>query len=117
MDKSVVAIIPAKAFSRRVPGKNMRHFNGKPLLYYTVVQLSLERNSNVLSVTPTGRILAHFRTFDDAGRLQVVDPEVGFNFQSQDRPEVYCINGAVYCAPVVELLQQRTFQYGNPVGF
>src|SRR5947209_20200360 len=74
----------------------------------TVVQLSLERNSNVLSVTPTGRILAHFRTFGEAGRLQVVDPEVGLNFQSQDWPEVYCINGGVYCGPVVELVQQRT---------
>src|SRR5438046_9074874 len=38
MDKRVIAVIPAKGFSRRVPRKNMRLFNGKPLLYYTIVQ-------------------------------------------------------------------------------
>ncbi len=31
-----MAIIPAKAFSRRVTKKNMRLFNGKPLLFYTI---------------------------------------------------------------------------------
>ena len=202
MNKNAVAVIPAKGFSRRVPRKNMRLFNGKPLLYYTidqalrselldevyvstdspeirkfaedcgarvpflrpaelagdhvhgsvpilhmleqlggvskyshcvqllpssplktartidaVIRLSIERNCNVLSVTPTGRILAHFRTFDSEGRLQPVDKDVVYNFQTQDKPEVYCINGAVYCAPVTELLQHRTFQYGNPVGY
>src|SRR5437870_11731182 len=160
MDKRVIAVIPAKGFSRRVPKKNMRLFNGKPLLFYTidqalrsrlldevyvstdspeiqqfaeqcgarvpflrpaemaadhvhgsvpilhmleqlggsskyshcmqllpssplktsrtidaVVTLSVERNCNVLSVTPTGRILAHFRTLDGDGRLQVVGHE------------------------------------------
>jgi CMP-N,N'-diacetyllegionaminic acid synthase len=202
LDKNVIAVIPAKSFSRRVPRKNMRPFNGRPLLYYTidqalrselldevyvstdtpeiqkfaqdcgakapflrpaelaadhvhgsvpilhmleqlggaskythcvqllpssplktahtidaVIRLSLERNCNVLSVTPTGRILAHFRTFDGEGRLQPVDKEVLYNFQTQDKPEVYCINGAVYCAPVKELLEHRTFHYGNPVGY
>ncbi len=202
MNKNVIAVIPAKGFSRRVPRKNMRPFNGKPLLYYTieqalrselvdevcvstdspeiqsfaqecgamvpflrpaemaadhvhgsvpilhmldqlggaskyshcvqllpssplktartidaVIRLSIERNCNVLSVTPTGRILAHFRTFDGEGRLQPVDNDVVYNFQTQDKPEVYSINGAVYCAPVPELLQHRTFQYGNPVGY
>lgn len=202
MNKNVIAVIPAKGFSRRVPRKNMRPFNGKPLLYHTieqalrsrmldevcvstdspeiqqyaqdcgakvpflrpaemaadhvhgsvpilhmleqlggaskyshcvqllpssplktartidaVIQLSIERNANVLSVTPTGRILAHFRTFDGEGRLQPVDKDVVYNFQTQDKPEVYSINGAVYCAPVTELLHHRTFQYGNPLGY
>src|SRR5437879_5446306 len=183
MDKRVIAVIPAKGFSRRVPGKNMRLFNGKPLLYYTIVQalrsgmvdevyvstdspeirqfaqecgarvpflrpaemaadhvhgsvpilhmleqlggsskyshcmqllpssplktsktidaviaLSIERNTNVLSVTPTGKISAHFRTLDENGKLHPVDKDVIFNFQSDDRPEVHYINGAVYCA-------------------
>src|SRR5438552_869444 len=202
MDKRVIAVIPAKGFSRRVPKKNMRLFNGKPLLYYTIVQalrsgmvdevcvstdspeirqfaqdcgarvpflrpaelaadhvhgsvpilhmleqlggsskyshcvqllpssplktsttidavvtLSIERNSNVLSVTPTGKMVFHFRTIDEAGRLRPVEKEVAFNLQSGDRPEVHCLNGAVYCAPVNELLQHRTFQYGDPVAF
>jgi len=39
--KKVVGIIPAKGYSRRVPRKNMRLFNGKPLIYYTL-QCALE---------------------------------------------------------------------------
>src|SRR5437762_13925328 len=38
MDKRVIAVIPAKGFSCRVPKKYMRLFNGKPLLYYTIDQ-------------------------------------------------------------------------------
>lgn len=34
--KRVVGIIPAKGYSRRVARKNMRLFNGKPLIYYTL---------------------------------------------------------------------------------
>lgn len=35
---SVVAVIPAKANSTRLPGKNMRSFAGKPLVAYTIEQ-------------------------------------------------------------------------------
>ena len=34
--EKIVGIIPAKGHSRRIPGKNMRSFNGKPLLFYTI---------------------------------------------------------------------------------
>lgn len=34
----VVAIIPAKGHSRRVPNKNMRFFNGRPLVAWTIEQ-------------------------------------------------------------------------------
>lgn len=34
MDKKIIALVPVKAVSERVPGKNMRDFNGKPLLHY-----------------------------------------------------------------------------------
>lgn len=36
--KSVLAIIPARAGSKRVPRKNIRHFLGRPLLAYAVAQ-------------------------------------------------------------------------------
>ncbi|MGE3342169.1 MAG: hypothetical protein AB7L71_01945 [Vicinamibacterales bacterium] len=36
MTRRVLAIIPAKAHSRRVPGKNLRMFRGRPLLSWTV---------------------------------------------------------------------------------
>ena len=38
MSGQVAAIIPAKAFSRRVPNKNMRLFNGRPLVAWTIEQ-------------------------------------------------------------------------------
>lgn len=38
MSGRTAAIIPAKGFSRRVPNKNMRPFNGRPLLAHTIEQ-------------------------------------------------------------------------------
>ncbi len=34
--RKTIAIIPAKAYSRRVPNKNMRLLSDKPLLYYSI---------------------------------------------------------------------------------
>ncbi len=202
MSKPVIAIIPAKANSRRVPKKNMRPFNGQPLVYYTiqralesheldevyvstdsqeiqeyakhlgvrvpflrqpehsgdevhavvpvldmlerlggatvysycvllsptfplrktqtidaVVRLAKSRNRNVLSVTPTGKIAPHFRVLNAENILQPVTAEMVYNFQTQDAPQVVYINGSTYCAPASELLWQRTFQYGMPLGY
>ncbi len=204
MSRRVVAIIPAKGYSRRVPNKNMRLFNGKPLVFYTieqalksrlidelyvstdqpaikaycescgarvpflrpaelcrddvhgsvpilhmleklggaakygycvqllptsplkrahtidaVIQLSMARHTNVLSVTPSGKTIFHCRTISPEGILSTITEESKgtYNFQSGDTPEVMYLNGAVYCAPVQELLLHRTFQYGTPVGY
>lgn len=38
MGKPIIAIIPAKGYSHRVPNKDMRLFNGKPMLFYTIEQ-------------------------------------------------------------------------------
>lgn len=204
MSRRVVAIIPAKGYSRRVPNKNMRLFNGKPLIFYTieqalksklidelyvstdrpeikdycescgakvpflrpselcddhvhgsvpilhmleklggapkydycvqllptsplktahtidtVIRLSMERQANVLSVTPSGKTVFHCRTISPEGTLSVITEESKqvYNFQSGDTPEVVYLNGAVYCAPVRNLLLHRTFQYGAPLGY
>jgi CMP-N-acetylneuraminic acid synthetase len=200
----VAAIIPAKAFSRRVPNKNMRLFHGKPLIAHTieqalasemiddvfvstddagignlseclgarvpflrppelaadhvhgsvpvlemlerlggtaaydycvnllptsplrkarsidgVVRLAIERQTNVLSVTPSGRNSFHFRLLSESGELRPLMPEhVGlFNVQGGDLPEVYYLNPVAQCAPVDALLRHRTFQYGAPLAF
>ena len=34
--QKIIAVIPAKAESRRLPGKNIRHFAGKPLVAHTI---------------------------------------------------------------------------------
>lgn len=36
--KKYLAIIPARGGSKRIPNKNIKLFNGKPLIYYTVKQ-------------------------------------------------------------------------------
>ena len=36
MDKTIFALIPIKFNSTRVPGKNFRLMNGKPLFYYII---------------------------------------------------------------------------------
>ncbi len=89
-----------------------------------VVRLSIEGRTNVLSVTPTGKILLHLRTMSADGTLQPVIGDVQqvmgkkiYNFQTQDMPQLLAINGAIYSAPVADLLEHRTFQYGNPVGY
>lgn len=39
MPETLTALVPVKAISERVPGKNMRLFNGKPLLHYILATL------------------------------------------------------------------------------
>ena len=34
--KSMVAIIPARLGSKRVPGKNIKSFGGKPMIAWTI---------------------------------------------------------------------------------
>ncbi len=201
---TVIGIIPAKGYSRRVARKNMRVLNGHPLIFYTiqnvlksdlldvknvfvstdseeisaycadfgiltrcprlpehsgdnvhssvplldllkklggagayshcvqllptyplrttstldrVIELSLSRNTNVLTVTPVGKGLLHLRTVSPDGCLNTITEQTTYNFQSQDVPELHYINGVVYCAPTKELQKNRTFQYGTPTAY
>ncbi len=82
-----------------------------------IVNTSKRLHLNVLSVTPTGRTPLHLRTRCEDGTLRCLTNEVTYNFQTQDLPEVFAINGAIYCATVEPLLAHRTFQYGHPYGF
>ena len=37
--KNVVAIIPARGNSKRIPGKNYKKFNGKPIIVNTIEKI------------------------------------------------------------------------------
>lgn len=198
----VVAVIPAKAVSKRLPGKNLRLFRGKPLVAHTiaaalasreidevhvstdspeiqalaqklgadapflrpaelcgdavhasvpilhaveklggpakydfivmllptaplrttetidaVVRLSKRRATNVLSLTPMGKTLNHMRTLENDGTIKRVTKQAVYNFQVQDAPELYAINGCCYCAPAKDVFEHRGFQYGTPLGY
>jgi len=43
MNKKVIAIIPARGGSKRIPKKNIKNFHGKPLISYSI-QIALESN-------------------------------------------------------------------------
>jgi CMP-N,N'-diacetyllegionaminic acid synthase len=54
----VVAIIPAKGRSRRVPGKNLRPFNGEPLVTHTVRQALESRRLDEVYVSTDSQEIA-----------------------------------------------------------
>lgn len=200
--KKVVGIIAAKGYSRRVARKNMRLFNGKPLIHYTIrcalesqmldevyvstdseeiktyceaegvkvpfmrppelsrddvhgavpildmleklggssrysycvsllptcplrrartvdaiISLSMKSHRNVLSATPLGKVIYHLRTLSPEGLLTPITKDLVYNFQTQDAPELLYLSAVAQCAPVEELLMNRTFQYGTPIGY
>lgn len=49
MSEQFVALVPIKAISERVPGKNMRLFNGRPLLFYILD--TLEKTPEISQVS------------------------------------------------------------------
>ena len=84
-----------------------------------VVRLAQRRQTNVLSVAPSGLSSFHFRTMAQSGELRPLtqEHEGVFNVQTGDLPEVYCLSAAAQCAPVDKLLESRTFQYGSPLAY
>jgi CMP-N-acetylneuraminic acid synthetase len=82
-----------------------------------VIGRAVEVRENVISVTQLNKTIHHLRTLDDDGRIRHVTGEKRVNFQSQDAPLLYAINGCCYCAPARPLLQERSFQYGDPIAY
>lgn len=82
-----------------------------------VVGMSIEHETNVLSVTPVGKSLQHLRHVHVDGRLDSVTERVLRNFQDQDVTPLYALNGSVYCAPVAQLLEHGTYHYGRPLAY
>ena len=72
MDVAVVGLVPMKAHSERVPDKNVRPFNGKPLYHWVVESLlRAESITSVLINTDSPRILEEAPTLDE--RVAVVE--------------------------------------------
>jgi CMP-N-acetylneuraminic acid synthetase len=60
----IVALVPMKGDSERVPGKNMRSVNGKPLLYWTLAALhEAQRVEQVVVDTDSDEIAALVRRY------------------------------------------------------
>jgi CMP-N-acetylneuraminic acid synthetase len=59
MSKRLIALLPMKAHSARVPGKNFRDFGGKPLFRWMLdTLLSLDEVDQIVINTDAGEILA-----------------------------------------------------------
>lgn len=57
MNSKLAALLPMKGHSERVPNKNLRDFNGKPLMYYTINTLTqVDLISDIYVDTDSGLI-------------------------------------------------------------
>jgi CMP-N-acetylneuraminic acid synthetase len=51
-----LAFIPARGGSKRLPGKNIMHFNGRPLIYYSIAFAQYNQLTKVIVSTDDGAI-------------------------------------------------------------
>lgn len=82
----IVALLPMKANSERVRGKNFRDFNGKPLFRWILDKLlSIEAIDQVVINTDAREILAN-NSLVETGRIRVRDrkPEICGDFVSMN---------------------------------
>jgi pseudaminic acid cytidylyltransferase len=61
---SNLCIIPARGGSKRIPGKNLKEFNGKPIIYYTIKK-AIESNmfDDIMITTDSKEIAEYARSF------------------------------------------------------
>lgn len=60
MREDFIALVPVKAVSERVPGKNMRAFNGRPLLHYILETLEKIPEISCISVNTDSEQAAEY---------------------------------------------------------
>jgi len=60
MHRTITAIVPIKEHSERLPRKNFREFNGKPLYYWTLDKLdSVEEIDQIIINTDANEVIEH----------------------------------------------------------
>lgn len=91
--KKVIGIIPAKGYSRRVARKNMRLFNGKPLIYYTL-HCALE-----------SQLLDEIYVSTDSEEIKAYCESEGVKIPFMRPPELSCddVHGVV---PILDMLEK-----------
>lgn len=89
----VVAILPMKGNSERVPGKNLKEFNGKPLFYHVLeTLLDSKLVSNVIINTDSDEIAHLARTFGERVIIHSRPEEICGDFVSMNKIIEYDIN-------------------------
>ena len=101
MPKSV-AIIPARANSKRLPNKNKLNFNGKPLISWTIEAALNCKNINDVIVTTDDEDILALKTKYDSVRFE-------------RRPEALALDATPTLDVVVELLSRYEKTFDNLV--
>jgi len=70
---NITAIIPARVGSKRLPGKNIKHLDGRPLIAYSVLTaLSIRSVNRVVVASDSDMILNEAYTVEDGGETILV---------------------------------------------
>lgn len=93
MKPSVLAVVPARAHSKRIPGKNRKDFLGKPLIQWSLdAALNASCVSRVAVTTDDDKILEYAQKF----------PKVDF----VKRPDELALDSTPGVDPILHLMQQ-----------
>jgi len=125
-----IAVIPARGGSKRIPGKNIRHLGGKPIIAWSIeAALRCELFERVLVSTDEAAIAEVARSYgaevpfwrpevlsdDHTGVTAVIEHAVRWMHSEQWRPEaVCCIYATAPFISIADLLEgQRKLTAGN----
>lgn len=83
----IVALLPMKANSERVTGKNFREFNGKPLFRWVLDTLLSVQEIDQVVINTDAREMLRIHGVEDAGKIMIRDrkPEICGDFMSMNR--------------------------------
>ena len=73
MRKKIVAIIPARENSKRIPRKNYKNFNGKPIIANTIEKL---KESEKSIDAQFGKAVGRLKTFNDPRFAELTVDEI-----------------------------------------
>ncbi len=101
----ILGIIPARANSKRVPGKNLRMLNGKPLVQYAIeAALDSKLLSTIVLSSDSNEILELAKTYGD----KVIPIERPAKYATDDSPAIEYVQHAL---EYLKQNQNKQFDY------
>lgn len=108
---SVLAVIPAKKVSKRLPSKNLKLFNGYPLIFYSIQFAKFSGIKNIIVSSDCDKIISYSKTL---GIETVKRPK---NLSSDMTPTKHVIKHALenFSKSKVKIKYVVTLQPTNPL--
>jgi len=99
--RKIVALLPMKGTSERVPNKNLKTFNGKPLYHYVMETLLKSKLIDLVVVNTDSALLKSDILLNFKERVQVVDRNINVcgNYVSMNKvleQDITSINSEIY---------------------